>query len=73
MSIVPGTSVYFNREESDVDLYRYGNSWYLVDDGVWYRATSYRGPFVRISTGSVPNAVFRIPAGYRKTWVPTID
>lgn len=73
MSIIPGTSVYFNREESDADLYRYGNSWYLVDDGIWYRATSWRGPFIRISSGSVPSAVFRVPAGYRKTWVPTID
>lgn len=73
MSIIPGTSVYYLREEADYDLYRYGNSWYMVDDGIWYRATSWRGPFARIAAGSVPRAVFEIPSGYRKTWVPTID
>ena len=71
MSIVPDTDVYFQRDEADYDLYRYGNSWYLADDGSWYRASSWRGPFVRIRAGSVPRAVFAIPAGYRKTWVPT--
>lgn len=71
MSIIPGTSVYFLRDEADYDLYRYGNSWYLADNGVWYRARSWRGPFTRIQTGSVPRSVFTIPSGYRKTWVPS--
>lgn len=73
MSIIPGSSVYFSRDEADYDLYRYGNSWYLADNGEWYRAGSWRGPFLRIQTGSVPRAVFTIPSGYRKTWVPTGD
>lgn len=71
MSIIPGTEVYFQRDEADYDLYRYGNSWYLADNGVWYRASSWQGPFIRIQTGSVPRTVFTIPSGYRKTWVPT--
>jgi hypothetical protein len=73
MSIIPGTSVYFMRDEADYDVYRYGNSWYLVDSGNWYRAPSWRGPFVRIRMNAVPRAVFTIPSGYRKTWVPNMD
>jgi hypothetical protein len=73
MPIIPGTDVYYMRDESDYDLYRYGNAWYLVDNGDWYRATSWRGPFIRIRRSAVPEAVYRIPSGYRKTWVPGID
>jgi hypothetical protein len=69
MAIIPGTRVYYLRDDSDVDLYRYGNTWYMVDNGVWHRASSWRGPFYRITMGSVPNVVLTIPAGYRKTWV----
>jgi len=73
MAIIPNSDVYYLRDEADYDLYRYGNSWYLVDDGYWYRANTWRGPFLRIRTGSVPSAVMRIPSGYRKTWVPSMD
>jgi hypothetical protein len=73
MSIIPGTSVYFSRDEADYDLYRYGSSWYLADNGDWYRADSWRGPFLRIRTSSVPRPVFTIPSGYRKTWAPVND
>jgi len=68
MAIIPGTRVFYLRDESDVDLYRYGNTWYMVDAGVWYRANSWRGPFYRVTMGSVPDVVLEIPSGYRKTW-----
>lgn len=73
MAIIPNTDVYYLRGESDADLYRYRNSWYLVDDGNWYRADSWRGPFFRVRMGDVPSPVVRIPAGYRKTWTPVTD
>jgi hypothetical protein len=68
MAIIPGTRVFYLRDESDVDLYRHGNNWYMVDAGTWYRASSWRGPFYRITMGTVPDAVLEIPSGYRKTW-----
>ncbi len=68
MAIIPGTRVFYLRDDSDVDLYRYGNTWYMVDNGTWYRAGSWRGPFYRITMGSVPDVVLEIPSGYRKTW-----
>jgi len=68
MAIIPGTDVSYLIDDSDVDLYQYGNDWFLVDSGVWYRASSWQGPFFSISQSSVPRTVIRIPAGYRKTW-----
>lgn len=68
MAIIPGTRVFYLRDESDVDLYRYGNNWYMVDNGTWYRAGSWSGPFYRVTMSSVPGAVLEIPSGYRKTW-----
>ena len=73
MAIIPGTSVYYSRDDADYDIYRYGDSWYLAENGYWYRASSWRGPFLRVRPGSVPHAVYAIPAGYRKTWVPSMD
>jgi hypothetical protein len=68
MAIIPGTRVFYLRDESDVDLYRYGSNWYMVDNGTWYRAGSWSGPFYRITMSSVPSVVLEIPSGYRKTW-----
>ncbi len=69
MAIIPETNVSYLRDESDYDLYQYGGSWYLMDGGNWYRARSWRGPFVYIARSTVPEAVLTIPAGYRKNWV----
>jgi len=68
MAIIPNTRVFYLRDESDVDLYRYGSTWYMVDNGTWYRAGSWRGPFYRITMSTVPDVVLEIPSGYRKTW-----
>jgi len=68
MAIIPGSRVFYLRDESDVDLYRYGNNWYMVDNGTWYRASSWRGPFYRITMSTVPDVVLEIPSGYRKSW-----
>ncbi len=70
MAIIPETRVYYIRDESDYDLYRHGDLWYFVDKGNWYRAHSWRGPFVFVRTGLVPRAVLTVPAGYRRNWVP---
>ncbi len=71
MAIIPDTRVYYLRDAADFDLYEYGDSWYLVDDGTWYRASSWRGPFISIRTSAVPQEVITIPTGYRREWVTT--
>ena len=65
--VIPNTRVYYVRDH-DYDLYRYGSYWYYVDDGYWYRATSWRGPFVQVRVSSVPRTVYTVPVRYRRHW-----
>jgi len=63
--IVPGSRVYYY-EAPSYDVYRYGNVWWVDRGGVWYRATSYRGPFVRASFEVVPRQIVVIPVEYHR-------
>lgn len=65
--LVPDTRVYYVRDY-DYDVYRYGSYWYFIDDGRWFRARSYRGPFVYIHSTSVPRAIVSVPVRYRRHW-----
>ena len=65
--LVPSTKVYYV-EHDDCDLYRYGSYWYFVEEGRWYRARSWRGPFLYIRTATVPRSVRGVPVKYRRNW-----
>ena len=65
--MVPQSRVYYMRNY-DYDMYRYGSYWYFIDGGYWYRARSYRGPYVHISVKSVPRSVRYVPVKYRRHW-----
>jgi hypothetical protein len=65
--LVPDTRVYYVRDY-DYDVYRYGSYWYFIDDGRWFRARSYRGPFVYVHSTSVPRAIVSVPVRYRRHW-----
>jgi len=65
--LVPQTKVYYVQDR-DVDLYRYGSYWYFVEDGYWYRSSSWQGPFVHLRSGSVPRTVVTVPVKYRRHW-----
>ena len=65
--VVPGTRVYYI-EDSDMDVYRYGGWYYAFDDGRWYRATSYRGPWIYVRGRSVPRPIYTVPTDYRRHW-----
>ncbi|HLQ67676.1 MAG TPA: hypothetical protein VK123_10655 [Candidatus Limnocylindrales bacterium] len=65
--LVPRSHVYYVRDY-DRDIYRYGGAWYFVEDGYWYRARSYRGPFYRVDFRFVPREVYMVPTGYRRHW-----
>ena len=71
MSRIPDTDVYFSREASDYDLYRYHDHYYLVDDGFWYKASSWTGPFARVKMHHVPGEVLSIPVQFRHDWAAT--
>ncbi|MFI5370479.1 MAG: hypothetical protein ACHQ52_02900 [Candidatus Eisenbacteria bacterium] len=56
---VPGPQVYVvNDNRVGYDYFRYGGMFYIYNDGWWYRARSYRGPFVAVETRYVPRPIF---------------
>ncbi|HEX5032225.1 MAG TPA: hypothetical protein VFX78_12305 [Candidatus Eisenbacteria bacterium] len=67
LALIPASSVYYVRNY-DRDLYRYGRSWYYVEDNCWYQSSSYNGPFVRIAVSSVPRPIYNVPTRYRRAW-----
>ena len=69
MNYIPNTDVYYERKASGYDRYRYANTWYLVDDGVWFRSFSWQGPYVMIDMSDVPDEVTTLPGNYRRYWV----
>jgi hypothetical protein len=65
--VVPGTRVYYVRDY-DYDIYRCGRFWYYNYDGGWYRARSYRGPWIYVGYRSVPREISYVPQRYRRHW-----
>ena len=64
--VVPGSTVYVvDDDRCDYDFFRYGVYWYIWNDGYWYRARNYRGPFAVIEARYVPAKVWNVPA---KKW-----
>jgi len=58
--VVPRTSVYVV-QNSDYDVFRYGRTYYVYNDGYWYRSRTYGGPFVVVDVRSVPRPVLTLP------------
>ncbi len=50
----PGFHVSFNGSN---DIIFYGNRYFLFRDGVWYRASNYRGPWVIVRYESLPSRI----------------
>jgi len=63
---VPNSDVYIVRSSYDYDIFRYGPYYYACDNGYWYRARGYRGPFRVIDVRHVPRSVFLVPEGHWK-------
>ena len=61
--LVPNSSVYVcNDRRVGYDSFRYGVFWYVYNDGYWYRARRWGGPYRAIEVRSVPRAVMVVPA-----------
>ena len=65
---VPGRGGLYYVQDSDHDVYRYGNYWYFNYNGDWYRSSSYRGPWIFVGYRSVPRDVYSVPTQYRRSW-----
>jgi len=63
--LVPSTRVYYV-PGMEFDLYRYGRNWYINRGGWWYRAATYRGPFMAIEYDRVPGPILRVPPKFRR-------
>lgn len=67
MVVVPGTRVYYV-DEPNRNVYRYGRFFYANEGGRWYRARSYRGPWIYVRARTVPRAIYAVPTDYRRGW-----
>ena len=67
--IIPETRVYYV-SDMDADVYRFGDAWYIAENGAWYKASTWEGPFIRVKTNTVPKTIRTIPAAYRIHWSP---
>ena len=64
--LIPQSAVYVVVDEDrGYDFFRYGVYWFIWNDGYWYRARSYRGPYRAIETRYVPAAIWKVP---QKHW-----
>ena len=63
--LIPQSRVYYV-PDLKYDLFRYGRYWYINNDGNWYRARSYRGPFNSVGFTRVPRSIARVPSKYHK-------
>ena len=50
----------------DDDVFRANNMWWRLRGGYWYRAGSWRGPWVGIDVRRVPERVLVVPASHWK-------
>jgi len=56
--VVPGTRAYWwENRSSNYEVYRYGDAFYVLDDGYWYRANNMRGPFRVVRVDYVPQTI----------------
>jgi len=65
--LIPSSRVYYASNFAE-DLYCYDDDWYTCDDGTWYTARSYNGPFVQIAFTSLPYEIRSVPVSYRRHW-----
>lgn len=61
--MVSGTNVYMVRAEDrpGFDMFRYNDSFYIYDNGHWFKASRWNGNYQRIDRGHVPMAIARVP------------
>lgn len=53
-------------DRCDEDVFRADNMWWRLRGGYWYRAGSWRGPWVGVDVRRVPERVLIVPADHWK-------
>ena len=62
MIVVPDSRVYVVRDDPGYDMFRFNGFYYVQENGYWYRARNYRGPFQVIDVRWVPRPIFNVPS-----------
>jgi hypothetical protein len=57
MVVAAAPAMEIRRDELGHELFQIHSSWYMKNNGDWFRAESWRGPFARVKTGTVPREV----------------
>lgn len=68
MIVVPHTMVYFAPDAS-VELLFHAGYWWTPNQGRWFRAQAYDGPWVVVEPRRVPVEIVRLPRDYRRAHV----
>lgn len=53
-------------ERCDDDVFRTENTWWRLRGGYWFRASSWRGPWLSVDVRRVPERVLVVPANHWK-------
>jgi hypothetical protein len=56
-NVAAGPSVEVQQDQMGHELFQMGSVWYMKDNKDWFRAESWRGPFVHVHKGMVPREV----------------
>lgn len=61
--LYPGERVYVVTDPAvgDYDFFRYGSSYYLFNNGYWYRAPGWKSRFVVVHPSRVPTRIYQLP------------
>lgn len=59
------------RDRQDYDMFRYGSSYYIYDNGYWYRSNRSNGTFVAIDARAVPSVFYQVPATKWRNYPPS--
>jgi hypothetical protein len=63
--LIPGTHVYF-APDVGVQLFFYAGYWYYLQDGYWFWAADYVGPWYYLPPARIPVAFLHLPPHYYK-------
>jgi hypothetical protein len=57
VAVAAESGMEIRHDEMGHELFQMGGSWYMKDNGDWFRSESWRGPFVHVRKGMVPREV----------------
>jgi hypothetical protein len=66
VAVVPGTTYVYFVPGVREDLLFYRGYWYRPHEGRWFRARSYRGPWVYMDHSAVSPVLIDLPSDYRR-------